>query len=135
MARIRHDDPTELARQVLVAKGEEKSIKARLAELRERLFGVIDAVGEEDDKGSLFVAPSEDSGVKEITKQRRVSVSVDQGALEKLLRDKGLYEECSKTITVVDEDAVNAAVFEGKISEAEFAACVQRKVSWALVVK
>lgn len=111
-------------------------------QVKEVLFGFLESEGEEDDNGHLRLdLPEPIEGIATLVKQKRVSVKLDEKELENLLRSKtvregakevSLYDKCTKTVTVLDEDKVHAAIWEGRISEEEFEQCVERKVTWAL---
>jgi predicted RNA-binding protein associated with RNAse of E/G family len=51
-----------------------------------------------------------------------------------MISDKGMEEELYKTIRVVDEDALMAALYEGKLTEEEIDEMYPQKVVWALVM-
>ena len=68
------------------------------------------------------------SGAKRTT--RRSKVLDDEKALE-FLDKKGLYDECTEKITVLNEDAILAANFEGRITDAEMAALYNENVTYA----
>jgi hypothetical protein len=104
--------------------------------IRDTLMQAIEEHGEPDDQGSLWLTLKEDAdGTLEIKRQRRVSRSLDEGQAASILKDNDLWEQCTKTIVVVDEDAVMQALFDDELSEDDVDAIYPSKISWALEVK
>jgi hypothetical protein len=104
--------------------------------LREELFEVLDGEGEVDDKGNVMIQlPQEVDGFNSIIKQRRVTRKVDELKAEEIITAHGLEESLYKTIRVVDEDALMAALYEEVLTEEEVDEMYPPKVVWALVLK
>ena len=104
--------------------------------LREELFAVLDGEGEVDDKGNIMVQlPQEVDGFNSIIKQRRVTRKVDELKAEEIITAHGLEDSLYKTIRVVDEDALMAALYEEVLTEEEVDEMYPPKVVWALVLK
>jgi len=104
--------------------------------LREELFAVLDGEGEVDDKGNIMVQlPQEVDGFNSIIKQRRVTRKVDELKAEEIITAHGLEETLYKTVRVVDEDALMAALYEEVLTEEEVDEMYPPKVVWALVLK
>ena len=123
----------DLARQLRMVKDQRSLLNKRYDEVRNRLMDVLDEEGVEDDKGSLVLTlPEEVDGVLRLVKQRKVSPSLDEDALEEYLEEKGLRDEAISTREFLDKDKVARLIFEGRLTEAEFAKFVQEKVTWAL---
>ena len=121
-------------KQYVSLKDEVSSIESRLTVLKKRIFGHIEALGEVNEKGSIVLAiPSHDSETKSVMKQRRVSKMFDEDSANSLLQERGLFDSCTKTITVLDQDAVMAAYYEGKLTDEDIETMFPEKVSWALV--
>ena len=64
-----------------------------------------------------------------IERRERVSNRLDEDKVLKLLEKKGLTQECTQTITVVDEDALVAANYAGKITDKELAALYEEHIT------
>jgi hypothetical protein len=109
--------------------------ESELKTLKEKIFAHIDEEGEVDGSGNLFYEfPAEIEGVKMFQKQRRVTRKIEEGVAEQIISDKGLEDELYKTIRVVDEDALMAALYEGKLTEEEIEEMYPQKIVWALVM-
>ena len=104
--------------------------------LREELFAVLDGEGEVDDKGNVMIQlPQEVDGFNSIIKQRRVTRKVDELRAEEIIAAHGLEDTLYKTVRMVDEDALMAALYEEVLTEEEVDEMYPPKVVWALVLK
>ena len=92
--------------------------------------------GEEDDKGNIVLElPEEVDGYSAIIKQRRVSRKIDEDKAEEVITARGMEETLYKTIRVVDEDALMAALYNDELTEAEIDEMYPQSITWALVLK
>jgi hypothetical protein len=66
-----------------------------------------------------------------IERRKRTSNVMDEDKTMGLLRRKGLLTECTDTVVVVNEDAVLAANYAGKITDKELAALYEEKTTYA----
>jgi hypothetical protein len=104
--------------------------------LREELFEVLDGEGEVDDKGNIMIQlPQEVDGFNSIIKQRRVTRKVDELRAEEIIAAHGLEDTLYKTVRMVDEDALMAALYEEVLTEEEVDEMYPPKIVWALVLK
>lgn len=104
--------------------------------LREELFEVLDGEGEVDDKGNVMIQlPQEVDGFNSIIKQRRVTRKVDELKAEEIISAHGLEDTLYKTVRIVDEDALMAALYEEVLTEEEVDEMYPPKIVWALVLK
>jgi hypothetical protein len=104
--------------------------------LREELFEVLDGEGEVDDKGNVMIQlPQEVDGFNSIIKQRRVTRKVDELRAEEIITAHGLEDTLYKTVRMVDEDALMAALYEEVLTEEEVDEMYPPKIVWALVLK
>jgi hypothetical protein len=88
-----------------------------------------------DDKGNLILElETEIEGVRILEKQRRTSRKIDEVVADEIILEKGL-EELYKVVRVIDEEALMAAMYDGKITEDELDAMFPSKVIWALNIK
>ena len=122
--------------QYVFLKEEVTAIEARVGTLRKRILAAVDELGEVNDKGSL-VLPIDDkvSNTASVIKQRRVSKVFDEDKANDVLKDKGLFESVTKTIVVLDQDAVMAAYYDGKLTDEDIESMFPEKVSWALILE
>jgi hypothetical protein len=63
------------------------------------------------------VDPRNDEPVLSVKRECRVGQSLDEEVAEEILKELGLYEQCTTTITVLDEDAMLSLNFSGEIPD------------------
>jgi len=66
-----------------------------------------------------------------VERKRRASQSLNEDATLELLKAKGLMDQCTEVVVVINEDAILAANFEGKISDDELAKLYSESESFA----
>jgi hypothetical protein len=127
------DDFNTQVREYIKVKATMEIMEARQKELREKLFSQIDSVGEEDDKGNLqLVLDAEIDGVLRLEKQRRASRKLNELKADEIIEANNLGDEVYEMKRVINEDALMAAFYEEKISEAELDEMFPVNVTWAL---
>jgi hypothetical protein len=133
---IRISDPNDFNSQVreyVMVKQSLDVLEKRQLELRTTIFTKIEEAGEPDEKGNIFLELDvEIDGVVRLEKQKRVSRKLDEVAADEVISANNLEDDLYKTIRVVDEDAVMAAHYEGKLTEDEIEKMFPAKVVWAL---
>lgn len=141
MARVKETDAREEdplikdAREYSFLKQQIDFLEKQQKEVRERLFTTLDEMGELDDKGNIIVElPEEVNGFGAVVKQRRVSRKIDELVAEEIITEKGMEDQLYKTIRVVDEDALMAALYNDELTEAEIDLMYPQKIVWALVM-
>ena len=141
MARIkateaREEDPLiKDAREYSFLKQQIDFLEKQQKEVRERLFSTLDEMGEVDDKGNIIIElPEEVNGFGALVKQRRVSRKIDELVADEIITEKSMEEQLYKTIRVVDEDALMAALYNDELTEAEIDLMYPQKIVWALVM-
>lgn len=123
-------------RSFLGLKSQSETIKKQMDEAKKILSATVEEQGYEDDKGHFILELDEPvDGCVALKREKRVTQSLDEEAAEKILRRKGIYEECVETIVVIDPDLVTKAFYQGKISEAELDKMFSTKTIWAFVPK
>ena len=123
------------AKEYAFLKKQTEYLEKQIKELREKLVSHIEESGEVDDKGNLILPFEKDiEGYTSVMKQRRVSRKIDAGVAEQLISEKNLEEELYKTVRIVDEDALMAALYEGKLTEEEVDEMYPQTIVWALVM-
>jgi hypothetical protein len=124
-------------RQLLTLRVQREALEERESALKKDVQEFIDANGYEDDKGHIWFdldEPLDIAGfgtVKQLKRERRVSVTVDDTQAEAILQAKGIYDDCTTTIVVLDEEEIRKAHFKGLLTDADIDAIFPPKVSWA----
>ena len=135
---LQFSEVAETLEQYSAIKDQTKFLAEREKALKEQLINYIDRFGEVDGKGHIvFEAPDNRAGVKEILKQRKVSKSEDLEVVERILKEKNLWDSCTETITItkVNQDAVMACVFKDELTEEEVDLMYPSTISYAFLVK
>jgi len=113
-----------------------EGLEKRKKVLRDSLLDTVQNAGERDEKGHLWLALDSDvNGVSSVQAERRVTQTLNEERAQEILEGLGLSAECTKTITVVDEDAVWAARWDDKLSDSDIEAMFDTKVVTALKLK
>ena len=130
------DNLRQEVQQYVALKEDVTHIEGRVATLRKRIMAAVEELGEPNEKGSL-VLPINDikSNTGSVIKQRRVSKVFDEDKADNLLKEKGLFDSVTKTVTVLDQDAVMAAYYDGKLTDEDIESMFPEKVSWALILE
>ena len=128
------DNLKKNARQFLVLKGEMSALADRQSELKKRITQDLDAV-EPNESGHRVVEFEDDTiGNIKITKQRRVSKTLDMDIADQILTSKGIKNTCVKMIPTLDEAAIMAAFYEGYLTEEDIDAMFPAKETFAFIV-
>jgi hypothetical protein len=144
MARVKNDEPRFADENDLISRTKKYAfLKSQLdyfekeqKALRALLFENLDEIGEEDDKGNVVIElPEEVEGYSSVVKQRRVSRKIDEARAEEIITEHELEDVLYKTIRVVDEDALMAALYEDVLTEEEVDEMYPQSITWALVLK
>ena len=135
----RNTDETDLiarAKKYSFLKSQLDYLEKEQKALRVELFEVLDGEGEVDDKGNIILElPEEVDGFRSLIKQRRVTRKIDELKAEEVITAHGMEDTLYKTIRVVDEDALMAALYNEELTEAEIDEMYPQNVVWALVLK
>ena len=143
MARVKDVEPRmgdendlmSQAKQYSFLKSQLDYLEKQQKELRAKLFEVLDESGEPDSKGNIVLdLPEEVNGYVALVKQRRVSRKIDETKAEDIIAKHGLEDSLYKTIRVIDEDALMAALYEDVLTEEEIEEMYPQTVTWALVL-
>jgi len=123
------------ARQFLALKSEMGMLADRQSELKSRMTQEIDAL-EPDDKGHRIIQFEDANlGNIKVTKQRRVSKTLDMDVADKILTDKGIKNTCIKMVPTLDEAAIMAAFYEGYLTEEDIDTMFPAKETFAFIVE
>ena len=121
-------------RQYLMLKDELDLITKRQTEIKQRLIAVVDAV-EADDRGHRILTINDEvTGDITLTRQRRVSKSLDMDVAEEILTKKGIKDTCIKMVPTIDEGAIMSAFYENYLTEEDIDAMCPSKVSYAFLL-
>jgi len=121
-------------RQYLMLKDELDLITKRQTEIKQRLIAVVDAV-EVDERGHrILTITDEVTGDVTLTRQRRVSKSLDMDVAEEILTKKGIKDTCIKMVPTIDEGAIMSAFYENYLTEEDIDAMFPSKVSYAFLL-
>ena len=132
---VTEDDFTGQAKEFVFVKKQLDYFEKKSKELREKIFSKIDKDGEVDSEGHVLLAFDEPiDGVYGFKKQRRVSRKINEELAKELIIEKGLEDKLYKTIRVVDEDALMAAMYSAELTEEEVDSIYPLVVSWAIVL-
>jgi hypothetical protein len=139
MARVKPVEPEnpliKEAKEYAFVKQQLDYLDKQQKELKAKLFAHLDDVGEIDDKGNIVLElPEEVSGFVALVKQRRVTRKIDELRAEEIITEKGMEDSLYKTIRVVDEDALMAALYNDELTEAEVDEMYPQNIVWALVM-
>lgn len=103
-------------------------------EYKDQLAAIVETDGYTDDKGSEYIDFSEPiEGYAGLKRERRVSQHLDEDKALEVLARKKLTALCTRTITVVDEEAVQAAFYDGKLTQDDIDAMFLTKINYAFI--
>ena len=129
------DNVLSQAQQYAFFKKQVEYFQEQMKSLREDLFEEIEENGEVDSKGNIiFELPKEIEGFVSMTKQRRVSRKIDEDVAFDLIDEKGLRDKLIKTVEIIDEDALMAALYSDELTEEEIDEMYPQTIVWALVM-
>lgn len=120
--------------ELVTAKTQQKFFKSRQDEVTKRLKAYVEEHGYQDDQGHIWVDLDEPvEGTIALQMQRKVSQPLKEEKAEAILKAKGLLEECTTTITVLDQDAIMAARYDGRLTDDDIDSMFPKVVSYALM--
>jgi hypothetical protein len=121
-------------RQYLALKDQLDLITKRQTEIKQRLIEVVDAV-EADDRGHRVLSVEDETvGEVTLTRQRRVSKSLNMDVAEEILTKKGIKDTCIKMVPIIDEGAIMAAFYENYLTEEDIDLMFPSKISYAFLL-
>ena len=111
-----------------------KDLGTRQTTITRRIKTVLQDDGYTDDQGHLWIDFEEPvDGVVALQMQRKVSKSLNEDKAEAILRKAGIYDDCVQHIEVLDQEAIMAALYAGKLTEADVDAMFPVTESFALL--
>jgi hypothetical protein len=131
-----YSDPNDFNTQVREYVRLKESIshmETRSKELRDVIFAAIDNEGQEESSGSISLyLDAEVDGVVRLEKQRRATRKINEQVAEEIIEQENLGDEVYEMKRVINEDALMACLYEGKITEDQLDAMFPATVTWAL---
>lgn len=122
--------------QYVALKDQIDQLDERRNEIKKRLISSAEQLGSENDKGSLVLDVNDSvTGTKAVVKQRRVSKVLNEKSAESILRDKNIFEACTKQITVLDPDVIMSKYYDGELTDDDIDTMFPEKIVWALVLE
>jgi hypothetical protein len=143
MAKVQPAEPRIASENDLLSQAKEYSFskkqieyfEAKVKSLRDKLFAQIEEFGETDTEGHIILdLPEEVDGVVGFKKQRRVQRKVNEERCEEIINAKGLGDQLYKTVRVIDEDALMAALYSDQLTEEEVEEMYPQQITWALTM-
>lgn len=113
-----------------------KKLTKRAGDLKKEITAAVEVLGEEDEKGHLILPIDGVEGYAAAQRQRKVSQSLNEEELRRVLTAKGgddLLQTVYKLVPVLDEDEVYALFAAGTITEQELDAIFPKSVNYAFV--
>jgi len=105
------DDFESQLREYIKIKNSMEIFEARQKELREKLFGVLDTDGLEDEKGNLqYDLETLSMGLLVFEKQRRSSRKLDELRADEIIAETGIGLDVYEMKRVINEDALNGGL-------------------------
>jgi hypothetical protein len=127
-------DAPRLVNEYVGAKALAEQAAARAAGFNAELKKLLDSYGEPDENGHLWIEIEGVEGVRAIRHTKRTTEAIDGERLEEYLRKHDLWDQCIKTIEVVDEDKLYELVYRKKIPRKDIQRLTNVNTSWALNV-
>jgi hypothetical protein len=111
-----------------------KALTEQQDTIKKGLASLVETNGDVDEDGSQWLnLPAEVEGYNSLKRERRVSRTLDMDAAERLLREKGLYDECIVMAPTVDEDALMTALVQDRLTAEDIDTIYTTKVTYAFV--
>lgn len=130
------DDLTVKIRSYKSLKDQIDALTKEQKALRDALMEAVQTDGYTDENGSLWIElDNEIDGVAALKRERRAKRELDEQAALEILTALGLEDKCYKTVRIVDEDAVYAALYNDELTDADIDTMFPEKITWALVLK
>jgi hypothetical protein len=129
------DDPMAQITEYIRVAATIDGLDERRKQLREKIFAYLEEEGFEDEKGNIqFPLDTPIDGVLRIEKSGRRTRKLDEDKATEIIEQQGIADDVYKMVRVIDEDALMAAYYEGKITEEQIDEMFPTTVVWALRV-
>jgi hypothetical protein len=129
------DDPMSQITEYIRVAATIDGLDERRKQLREKIFAYLEEEGFEDEKGNIqFPLQTPIDGVIRVEKSGRRTRKLDEDKATEIIEQQGIADDVYKMVRVIDEDALMAAYYEGKITEEQIDEMFPTTVVWALRV-
>ena len=119
------------ALQFVSLKDQIALLSERQSTIKSKLMAELETV-DPDDKGHRVVSFDDTAaGTVKVTRQRRVSKTLDMDVAEKILKEKGIYDECTKVEVTLDDSKIMSALYKGQLTEQEIDTMFPEKETFA----
>jgi hypothetical protein len=113
-------------------------LQKKLDQGKAQLKEIVQRYGQKDpESGSLFLDLGglvSDQKIGTLKNQRRVTRSINTESAERILKRRRLWNQMTKQVTVIDQEAVAAAYFDNKITAEEFDQIFTEQVIYSLIL-
>lgn len=124
------DDPefiSRLAEEFARAKDFADKAAKHAESLKQQLIAIVEAKGDEDDKGHIWLP----AGPYDLKRERRVSRSLDTDSAEIWARQNGVWDDVKQVVETVSEDALLGLAWERQDLAPIIASFYKEKEIWA----
>ena len=124
----------QYVRQLIRFKDELSVINSRNNDVKARVMSALDDFPADDKGHRIFEYTDDIHGDIKLTKQRRVSKTLDMQVAEDILTRKGIKDACIKMVPTLDEAAIMSAFYEGYLTEEDIDTMFPAKESYAFLL-
>ena len=122
------------ALQFVSLKDQITLLSERQSTIKSKLMAELETV-DPDDKGHRAVRFEDTpAGPLRIIRQLKVSNPLDMDVAETILREKGIYDECTKIEVTLDPSKIMSALYKDQLTEQDIDAMFPKKESFAFIV-
>lgn len=121
----------DIVEELVKLKERKKDIEKREKQLKEDLEIILVHEGLKDSKGNISMIV----GNRLAQRQARKSVKIDKEKAEQFFKERNLWDKVVKIEEVLDEDAIEQLVIEGKISVEDLETITNVKTTYAIIIK
>lgn len=119
-------------------KQQAATLNNELDRRKKRLQGILEKYGETDPStGSIFLDLGEPVGSARITQLKNQCATrqvMNEEMAEEILTNKGMWEEMTDLVRVMDDSRVLAAFYDHRITDDELAKMIHEKVVYSFFV-
>lgn len=110
-------------------RSQREMLQKREDEIKKELNAAVEELGWKDDQDHEYLNfPEPIAGYEGLKRTCRKYPTLNVEAAEKILRKKGLYEQCTREVIELDEDLIRAAHFEGQLTQKD----IDNMFSWRI---